>query len=110
IPEVLILEKRYGDKVPGLPPLKPVPGSNEASEARMSPVPIPIAGTGPRLESYHVAPQGETMREIARKQLGDGERLAEIARLNPTQPFDRILPGGTVLVIPVEAKPPTGTR
>jgi nucleoid-associated protein YgaU len=96
LPPAYILEKRYSHVIPDLTQVRP---GAPADPSRKIGIPTPPA------VSYQVAAPGETMREIARKQLGNGERWNEIARLNPSYRPEYQVPAGTVLQLPGDAKP-----
>lgn len=52
----------------------------------------PLAGAGP-IQSYQVRTNGETMRDIARRTLGAGQRWTDVAKLNPNlRPEDVLMP------------------
>jgi nucleoid-associated protein YgaU len=55
---------------------------------------------GPRRSVRYVVMQGDTLRQIAREELGDAGRWTEIAEANGLDDLD--LEPGQVLVIPVE--------
>ena len=56
--------------------------------------------------TYQVPGMGQTMREIARLTLGNGERWKDIYHLNAQYRPDYAVPGGTVLTLPPDAKVP----
>src|SRR5262249_44618752 len=97
LPPAHILEKRYSHVIAD--PTQVRPGTPADPSRKIS-----VATTPPTV-SYQVAASGETMREIARKQLGNGERWNEIARLNPSHRPEYQVPAGTVLPLPGDAKP-----
>lgn len=62
----------------------------------------PLAGTGP-IQSYQVRNNGETMRDIARRTLGAGERCTDVYKLNPTLHPEDSLSAGTQVHLPSDA-------
>jgi hypothetical protein len=54
--------------------------------------------------SYRVSGNGEMLRDIARRTLGDGDRWAEIYRLNPKYDPVYPVPAGTELRLPANAR------
>jgi hypothetical protein len=117
-PPVGILERDHASLIPGLRPAVPaipsaVPAVKVGTPSPMTPpsgVAIvsnpPIVGGG---RTYRVqSPNGESILDIAERQLGDRGRWNEIYRLNPNyQPQFRI-PAGTELQMPAPAARPGG--
>jgi len=62
----------------------------------------PLAGSGP-MQSYLVRTAGETMRDIARRTLGNGERCVEVYKLNPGLHPDEGLSAGALVHLPSDA-------
>jgi MraZ protein len=62
----------------------------------------PLAGSGP-MQTYQVRTNGETMRDIARRTLGNGERVVEVYKLNPSLHPDDGLNAGAVVHLPSDA-------
>jgi hypothetical protein len=99
MPPARILERDYGQLIPGLQPLpadRSAPGVPTAIR--------PVAPTGPQL--YKVRSRGESLWEIARHTLNDSNQWAQILNLNRTlkpQPEIPLAPG-TILRLPPEAK------
>jgi MraZ protein len=62
----------------------------------------PLAGMGP-IQSYQVRTAGETMRDIARRTLGAGERWTDVYKLNPSIHPEDSLTAGTVVHLPSDA-------
>jgi len=82
-------------------------------EANLSPRPPTVPGPAPApapapavpgTMSYRVPPGGQTMRQIARQTLGDGERWKEIYFLNQKMPPEYAVPGGTEVRLPAGAR------
>jgi MraZ protein len=57
--------------------------------------------------NYPVHAGGETLREIARKTLGSGDRWTDVAKLNPMLSPDKLVDSGTQVRLPAEACIPT---
>ncbi len=62
----------------------------------------PLAGTGP-IQTYQVRNNGETMRDIARRTLGAGQRWTDVAKLNPNLRPEDSLSAGTQVHLPPDA-------
>jgi MraZ protein len=62
----------------------------------------PLAGLGP-IQVYRVRTPGETMRDIARRTLGAGERWTDVYKLNPSIHPEDSLKAGTVVHLPSDA-------
>ena len=62
----------------------------------------PLAGTGP-MQAYQVRATGETMRDIARRTLGAGERCTDVYKLNPALRPEDSLAAGTLVHLPPDA-------
>lgn len=62
----------------------------------------PLAGLGP-IQVYRVHTPGETMRDIARRTLGAGERWTDVYKLNPSIHPEDSLKAGTVVHLPSDA-------
>jgi MraZ protein len=62
----------------------------------------PLAGMGP-IQLYQVRTAGETMRDIARRTLGAGERWTDVYKLNPSIHPEDSLTAGTVVHLPSDA-------
>jgi MraZ protein len=62
----------------------------------------PLAGMGP-IQVYHVRTTGETMRDIARRTLGAGERWTDVYKLNPSLRVEDSLTVGTAVHLPSDA-------
>jgi hypothetical protein len=85
IPPAAILESRYPEQIKAAPK----PGVTSGS----SPQPAAPA-------TYRVAAGGEFAYDIARKQLGDGNRWIEIQKLNPGWRPEVPIPAGTTIQLP----------
>jgi LysM domain len=99
MPPARILERDYGEMIPGL---QPIPADRGAPG--MTTAVRPVAPTGPVL--YKVRARGESLWEIARHTLNDSNQWAQILNLNRNlkqQPEIPIAPG-TILRLPPEAK------
>jgi MraZ protein len=120
-------EPKLSDKAPE--PLTAPPGSieppppalgalspqwNEPTARRETPKPAavvvqvsqvgepPLAGMGP-IQSYQVRTAGETMRDIARRTLGAGERWTDVFKLNPAIHPEDSLNVGAIVHLPSDA-------
>jgi hypothetical protein len=102
IPPLSILEKRYGGHVQDLTPLPPTQQPLAGSPAVGTP--LTPSGAGTSVRKYRVGGNGEWMRDIAQRTLGNRDRWTEIYRLNPNNRPDAPVPGNTVLNLPAEAR------
>jgi MraZ protein len=59
-------------------------------------------------KNVYWAKQPETLREIARKTLGSGDRWKELDKLNPELRSGAVVPSGTMVRLPGEGTPPAG--
>jgi hypothetical protein len=103
IPPIHILEKRHGNAIEGYtpPPSNPTPVGRETLRSVATPSSRPETANS---TTYQVSPNGETMMEIARTKLGNGDRWREIQQINPGWRPDYPIPGGTTLRLPAEAR------
>jgi hypothetical protein len=109
VPPARILERDYAADIGGLTPVAPVvPTSRPAVEAVPPPPGLANSGFGnPAGQLYRVrGPAGESLQEIARRTLNDGNQAPRLRGFNPTlSPDVRLpIPAGTVLRLPAEAK------
>lgn len=89
IPDLSALEARYARHIPGYQPLpEKAFNANKTSSNQTA--------------SYTVRGKGEMMREIARNQLGNGNRWQEISKLNPGYDPAYEIPGGTRILLPTK--------
>ncbi len=86
IPDLTALEARYSRFIAGYRPL---------------PTTRSVRKTSTRSRNYLVSRAGQTMREIAREQLGDSERWREIRDLNPQYAPNYEIPGGQSVRLPL---------
>jgi hypothetical protein len=106
IPDLQFLERRYANLLPKLSPLpeaKLDPKLTRAAAIASAGKTVAAVTEGPL---YRVSAGGQTMREVASKILGDGERWNQVLRLNPTFRSDYALPAGSILTLPVGTKVP----
>ncbi len=80
------------------PPAAPI--VRDPSEPPLAPQPGPVV-------LYHVPQGGESLQDIARRTLSNGERWIELVRFNPALPHDSRLNAGTVVRLPADACVPT---
>lgn len=88
-------------------------GATEATPEAVSPAPPspfdtdrhepPLANVAGPVQTYEVRRHGETLRDIARRTIGEVERLNEVYKLNPRVAPDAVLNLGTVVRLPVDA-------
>ncbi len=101
-------------------PAPPLPTADKKAERpvpaplaeAVAPAPLTPAAKVPMMDrppsapvadnAYWTPTGGETLREIARKKLGDGERWTEILKLNPDVRPESVVPGGTMIRLPGE--------
>jgi nucleoid-associated protein YgaU len=99
IPPLSILEDRYPQTLPNLPPLpRPHPAGSGATTA-----PATVASYA---ATFRVPDGGLSFYQAAQQALGSGDRWSEIYRLNPNYDPRVPLPAGAVLRLP----PPAGAR
>jgi hypothetical protein len=114
IPPLRILEKQYlsvsADPNPitqvGAPSPAPVDPRNPALPS-VPPVTMPPGkswSTPSGERNYQVPDKGEMFLEIAKKTLGNAERWGEIYRLNPQYDPKYVIPAGTSLRLPADAR------
>jgi hypothetical protein len=107
IPPIRILEKRYAQLIPDF---KALPGQTTSASPAVADAPAwttansaarPIAN-GPGYKTYRVQDGGETMQDIARRNLGNAQTWIEIYRLNPQLNPNATTPiaEGTLLRLP----------
>jgi hypothetical protein len=102
LPPLSVLEKRFGNVIPGLnrsaPPVPtPAPAPVPASSA---PSAWSSQASGFRL--YTVQAQNEMLWDIAKRNLGSGERWSDITALNSGLDAMKPVPVGTVLHLPAQ--------
>jgi MraZ protein len=102
------------DKSPWSPPTPLIQqtGASEAAPVSVPPLPPPLEAerhepplatvAGP-VQVYEVRRHGETLRDIAKRTLGESERWDEVYKLNPRVAPDTVLTLGTVVRLPVDA-------
>jgi nucleoid-associated protein YgaU len=104
VPPLRILRKYYAAAIPDVKDT----GISPQTPTAIRPVTLapPMAGTAPAAaaRTYRVGGNGEMIRDIARRTLGNGDRWTEIYQLNrsydPTYP----VPAGTDLRLPGDAR------
>jgi hypothetical protein len=106
IPPIHVLERRHADVIQGAeppPPSAPSPVGRDAPGIEGRTSATSRTGTA-TTRTYQVAPNGETMYQIARTQLGNGNRWTDINKLNPGWLPQSPIPGGTTLRLPVDSR------
>ena len=101
LPPTRILQRDYGSIIPdpsAAPPASAA-GQPAAPAAVVSTATIPLPE-----KRYRVPGGGAMFLTIARSKLGDENRWPEIYRLNPSFEPTNLVPGGTVLRMPGDAK------
>jgi hypothetical protein len=110
IPPKRILATYYGgprDDAPATTPPVASPARTDAAPAPQvnpylaSPRPLPPPGSVPL---YRVHDGGESLRDIARVTLGDPDRWIDIYRLNPRVEPKELVPSGSTLRLPRDAR------
>ncbi len=114
IPPLRILEKQYlsvpADPNPitqvGAPSPAPIDPRNPAlpSVPAVTMPPGKSWSTPSGERTYQVPDKGEVFLEIAKKTLGNAERWGEIYRLNPQYDPKYVIPAGTTLRLPADAR------
>jgi len=100
IPPAGVLQKRYPTATPA-PVVSVAPAVPTTTGA---PAPAAAPATAPGYRTYHVAPAGERVFDVAQRTLGDGNRWVEIYRLNPRISPDYPIPGNTDIWLPPDAR------
>jgi len=109
IPDAYILEKRYGDTLSRVRPASAeIPAASPEESQKVS-TPEPVKETAPvtpKPVTYRVpAGPGQTMFEIARMTLGDGNRWMEINKLNQARyKPEAPIPAGSAVLLPADAR------
>jgi MraZ protein len=85
----------------------PMPSSPVARTEYRTEGEPPLAPHPGPVQVYHVRHEGETIREIARKTLGNVDRWEDVVKLNPSMKPDAQLTEGVVVRLPAEACIPT---
>jgi nucleoid-associated protein YgaU len=119
IPPARILEQYYGAPVSNsapsvpsaLPPSRAVSRPDAAGSVRqasasvMSPgATVQPAPSSSSVPLYRVREGGEMLREIAHRTLDNGDRWADIYRLNPSFDPKEVIPAGSLLRLPRDAR------
>jgi nucleoid-associated protein YgaU len=119
VPPVRVLERDYGRFIPNLSPVPAVtvpptgattvPGGYTGFVGGVSPVAGPAspgATSSGGYPMYRVRERGENLTEIARRTLGDSRGWEQIHRLNPQLHPGALIPAGTRIWLPPEARLP----
>jgi hypothetical protein len=101
VPPARILQRQYGSVIPDQSAAASPPLGNRAPAPTL---PAVTAATPLPEKRYRVPGGGAMFLTIARTKLGDENRWPEIYRLNPSFEPTNLVPGGTVLRIPGDAK------
>jgi hypothetical protein len=104
IPPTRILEKYYAAAIDSKAPTAPaIPTGTRVSILSGSETPAPPPASAVRVDTpstYRVVGNGEMIRDIARRTLGNAERWPEIYRLNPNIDPKEAVPAGSELRLP----------
>lgn len=87
---------------PSLAPVVSAAASGDHETARSQPGEPPLAPNPGPVQFYH-AHGSETLRDIARRTLGSGERAADLHKLNPAIKMDEPLSSGATVRLPADA-------
>jgi MraZ protein len=96
--------------VPSVPMEKDSPHAQPMTSPATTTPPMPPPSSegskpsAPDTPLYKVRGKGETLREIARRTLGSGDRWRQIYRLNPDLQPELIVPSGKYVLLPADAK------
>jgi MraZ protein len=96
-PAVLEQQPGVGTVILGPAPLNAVRQPEAAS-------PAPAPAAAPVENKTYWASQGETLRDVARKTLGQEDRWLEIEKLNPELRARTLIPAGTMVRLPAGAQ------
>lgn len=101
IPPIAVLSKMYPNYVP-----KPASQGTIQPTSATNPISVPSPANfetpSPNLVSYTVTGNGETLREIAQKKLGNPSAYRTLKQLNPSVNEDERIPAGTNLFLPAQ--------
>ena len=89
---------------PGVPP-PPALGGVPPPPAKLAGEPVAVSDTPPGTKPY-VVQKGDTVASVAKKQLGDEKRVAEIVKANPGLDAKKPLTAGQKIYLPVDTKAP----
>jgi len=82
LPPLNVLEKRFGQLIPGMP--RP-PAAPAAAPAPPAPAPTTWSSQAAGFRQYTVQGANETLYDIAKRNLGSGDRWSDIRALNPAR-------------------------
>jgi hypothetical protein len=99
VPPICILERRFPAAIDAPTPQPAAVAIAPAASAE------PAGGALTVLKGYRVRGDGEYLREVARRTLGDSERWREVWELNGRGDPQRA-PGGVILRLPADARVP----
>jgi hypothetical protein len=103
LPSKALLDAEYGRNVPATGAATAAP-----PVGLKAPVPLMDAAKGQApaagLKTFHVPPSGMWVYQLAKQTLGAGLRWTEIHNLNRSIVPERLIPGGTVVYLPADAK------
>lgn len=91
-------------KEPQAPPGATPKGADRPEPAAPAPKPRPARKAGGKM--FCVPPGEMSLRDVARLTLGSDQRWEEISRLNPQVQPEGIIPEGTILLLPADARIP----
>jgi hypothetical protein len=110
VPPRDVLENRYGQLIPGHLAARVAGPPVVASAPKVAPpaetpvIPVSAWATPTKTRPYRVQGQGERLYDVARHTLGNPNRWAEIYRLNPQLAPENVVPAGTLLQLPPDAR------
>ena len=90
VPPIHVLRKQYANLIAASKPVEPVVRE------------VPRASGGPR--TYEIPAGGLTLKELAKKALGDENYWGQIWELNPKLRADEPVPAGTKIKLPSDSR------
>jgi hypothetical protein len=107
VPPIHILKRQFSAQAGATPAggTTPSAGVPDWSPAGGKSDPTPIRAAGGRT-TFVVPPGGMSMRAVARLTLGSDQRWPDVYALNPQFRSDEVLPAGTELKLPADARLP----
>lgn len=109
VPPIHVLKKRFANQPGGVVPSGAIGASSSAPQwgpASERSDPVPARATGAGRATFVVPTGGMTMKAIARFTLGNEQRWSDIYGMNPHLRPDDVLPAGTEVRMPSDARLP----